>query len=368
MPTDYCNMNCVYCFNDRRTKKKEQVMSVETVEKIFSIIIPFYESVVFIWHGGEPTSLGIEFYKIVIELQNKYREKYDCKIQNIMQSNLTLLDERLVSFLLDNSFRIGGSYDGCCNDETRGSSSAILRGHRLIEMYGGRNSFISVISSKNIHNLINDYLWFKKENINYSTNIYISSYGKKDPLFIPEEEFVQEYIKFFDYWVNDTKCNIKIRNFETVLNHIIYNYSSMCSYTSCLGKWVGIHYDGKIYPCNRSFPIEYCFGNISDYEDIRQCFESQSFLALTEKAVERRKKCANCELFSFCAGGCNNNAYVFGGIENNNHYFCRILRPIYAHIKETTKKISEMDEKEKEAINPIVIEKLKKGVKQNERI
>ena len=78
VPTDYCNMKCKYCFFDK-ISKPENKMSIETLEYLIKITLPFYGNVSFIWHGGEPLSMGLNFYKKVIELQEYYRKKCDVK-------------------------------------------------------------------------------------------------------------------------------------------------------------------------------------------------------------------------------------------------------------------------------------------------
>ena len=165
MPTDYCNMKCIYCFNSRKTNCEKKVMTLETLEHIFSIIIPFYDEIRFIWHGGEPTSVGVDFFKQAINLQKKLNTK-KAKIENSIQSNLTLLDTEFVDFLLDNKFHIGGSFDGLLNELTRHNSDRILAGRQKVIDAGGKVGFICVVQNKNINNLINDYEWFKENNIN----------------------------------------------------------------------------------------------------------------------------------------------------------------------------------------------------------
>lgn len=95
MPTDHCNMNCVYCFNGRRTIQGEQLMSEETLTKMFEIIIPAYPEIRFIWHGGEPLLMGKEFYERMLEIQRRINTR-GAKIKNSIQSNLTLMTNKIL--------------------------------------------------------------------------------------------------------------------------------------------------------------------------------------------------------------------------------------------------------------------------------
>ena len=94
MPTDICNMNCVYCFHNSHHEKVGK-MSLETLHRLYDITLKEYEQVTFIWHGGEPLVMGISFFQKAIEMQKAYK---NVKIQNRMQSNLTLLTDEMVEF------------------------------------------------------------------------------------------------------------------------------------------------------------------------------------------------------------------------------------------------------------------------------
>lgn len=334
MPTDFCNMNCVYCFNGRRTSVEKKVMSQDTLRKIFETTIPYYEEVNYIWHGGEPLSVGIEFYKTAVDMQKEINT-YGTAVKNSVQSNLTLVDEDMALFLIQNDFHVGSSYDGTQNELTRHNSIRILEGHEQFKKCGGKNGFICVVQSQNIDHLIEDYKWFKSKEMNYTLNPYIAQYSSMDDAyFVPADRYVKRMCEFFDFWMYDLECNIRISYFDHFINHILFKQKSLCCYNSCLGKYIGVHYDGNIYCCNRDFGEEYCFGNIYDYIDIHQCFESQGFKNLLSAAIIRRNRCkAKCEIYDFCAGGCNSSAVMGGELSKNNDFLCQILTSVYNHIK-----------------------------------
>ena len=129
LPTDYCNMRCKYCFFNKEIQPKNK-MNIEVLQHLMDITLPFYERVTFIWHGGEPLSMGLDFYQNVISIQNQYKKQYNVKIYNSIQSNFTLLTKEMVSFFLDKGFGLSTSYDGINNEITRGNSSQIIAGMR----------------------------------------------------------------------------------------------------------------------------------------------------------------------------------------------------------------------------------------------
>lgn len=339
MPTDFCNMNCVYCFNSQRTHAKENVISDDLLRQMFQITIPFYEKVTFIWHGGEPLSMGLDFFTKVVKFQEEVN-KTSVVVRNSIQSNLTLLNADYAKGLLDLGYHIGGSYDGTQNQLTRGCDSAIINGHDAIIKAGGKSGVICVVQSRNIDHLIDDYEWFKSKGISYTLNAYLTVPPYEcNALYVEPSHFVSRIIELYEYWIRDSSCNIGIDYFMIFIDYFLFKKRTLCCYTSCLGKYVGIHYNGDISPCNRDFPKKYYFGNVFDYKDIHECFSSDGFDKLAKDAVLRRKRCMNCKIFNFCNGGCNNNALLQGDITKAGGFSCQILIPVYEHIERSIEQI-----------------------------
>ena len=366
MPTDSCNMNCIYCFNSRRPASAGKRMSDEVVKHTFECVLPYYKKVRFIWHGGEPLLMGKDFYERVIELQKSANLK-GTVVENSVQTNLTLLDDNLARFLTENKFHIGSSFDGfITNESTRGNTKKIIEGHEVLKRTGSHNGFICVVQSHNIDHLIDDYEEFKRRGINYTLNPYLTSPPyEKDPLFVPADDCVKKICAFFDYWMYDTTCNIHIGYFKHFLDFILFGSKELCVYTSCLGKHIGVQWDGTLYACNRDFPEDYCFGNILNYSDIRDCFDSKGFQNLLRDAVHRRNVCKqNCHIYSFCAGGCNSTALAGGSVCQPNDYACKVLTGIYDHISQQIGPwMDEPEESVKGKLNPVLKEMLSRAVK-----
>ena len=349
LPTDACNMNCVYCFHKPYYKEFKK-MSTQTVKHLLDITAPHYKQINIIWHGGEPLLMGVDFYKEVLEIQ----KNYNCKINNSIQSNLTLLTPVMADFLIENNISISGSFDGVCNEQLRGHSEEILLGRKLMIDRGKRCGLIMVVSNQNINQLIESYLFFKSINVNFSLNLYLDPKNTTNPrLTLDRRVAIQRLGELFDYWAYDTDGSINISYFKNILDYIMLQKKSLCSYTSCLGRWIGVHNDGELTPCNRYFSNEYCFGNVYDYADIREAFSSKGFTNLITGAIERREKCKDCEIYDYCNGGCNNVALNENGLSNNGGLSCQILIAVYKHINSFIDKIySETDYKK--LYNPLL--------------
>lgn len=284
----------------------------------------------------------------MLNLQSEYDIKNKI-IKNSIQTNLSLLTEEFAEFLVKNNFHIGSSFDGTKNEFTRHNTDKIMKGYETLKRAGGNNGFICVVQNENINCLKEDYEWFKSKGINYKLNKYLSKDVCNDKLYVEPKIYSQKMCDFFDYWMFDKSCNISMSYFDDFIKYILFKEKDLCCYNSCMGKHIGIHYNGNIYGCNRDFPEKYCFGNINDYTDIHQCFESKGFNNLLKDTIERRKNCKEkCRIYDFCTGGCNSVALTLGDVKKNHQEDCDTLIFIYSYVEE------KINEWKKESKNKII--------------
>lgn len=333
VPTDICNMNCKYCYHEAHFTDPT-MMTYEVLEKLMAITIPNYQRVHFIWHGGEPMIMGLGFYRKALQLQKKYSTG-EQKIQNSIQTNLTLLDDDWANFFVENKFGIGSSFDGVCNDNTRGHSEQILAGRAKVIEHGGRCGNIMVVSKLNVLSLKDSYELFKKNSINYKMNMFIRTDDSdiSYSMSLTDSEYACAMIELFDYWKDDANSNIRVDPFEEIITYILFHRKTICCHTSCHGKWLAIRYNGLITNCNRYYPDEYHFGNIMAMNNIKEAFESEGFKRILSNAIIRREKCKTCQVYDYCRGGCSMVAMFENGMCNNGGPSCNALKSLYTHIK-----------------------------------
>lgn len=355
MPTDHCNMNCLYCYHTPHyDSNQHKVMDIETLENIFKKTIPFFEHVDILWHGGEPLLAGIEFYKNAVELQKKYAGN-SCTITNKIQTNCTLVKGELLEFLVNEGFDFGTSLDGVTNDCSRGNTKEILKGIDNLKLYNKKCNCILVITSLNCHLMVESYNYFKEKNISFKFNHYIDTTHDEisEKLSISIEEYLNAQKKFFDYWIFDVTCNIRVTTFFVYLEYILFKRRLLGKYNSCLGKWLGIRQNGEIVQCNR-YNNSY-YGNINEIDKITDAFHSEGFKSILQKAINRRSKCqVSCEAYEFCQGGCIVEAFHESGIENIDNFSCVETKEMYRYIHDKINMILADYEKYKLLLNPTV--------------
>ena len=133
-PTNACNLRCKHCYHAGTGYDNEQ-MSDKMLEKLISSSVPHFSGIHYIWHGGEPLSMPLTFYKRALELEQKYKHNPNQNINNSMQSNGTYVTEDVAKFIADNNILIGFSFEGPYNDFLRSHTNMTLKGYENLKKY-----------------------------------------------------------------------------------------------------------------------------------------------------------------------------------------------------------------------------------------
>lgn len=175
-----CNLDCDYCYY---LKKKHLYPNGETFrmsdemleEYIVQHIDASPETVIrFSWHGGEPTLLGLDYFRKIVALQHKHQPP-DRLIANGIQTNGTLLDENWCRFFAEESFAVGLSLDGPkeMHDQYRltrdrkPTHEQAMRGYRLLQKHQVQADILCVVNAHNVKFPLQVYRFFKQINAKY---------------------------------------------------------------------------------------------------------------------------------------------------------------------------------------------------------
>lgn len=330
--TNACNLKCRYCYDANYLERKDILL--EDISRLFELLANDYSVINIIWHGGEPMLMGIDFYQKVLTIQKKYLDHVI--FVNKMQTNGTLIDRKWADFFVKYDFRVGVSYDGGNSATGREKQEQALRGRKNLIDANGKCGVVTVIDSQNVNELIQIYESYKENNINAQFN-FVFPYGRalevdNNFLMVSSNTYVKKMNSFFDYWLEDSNCNIRIDPFITYLK-LLRGVNTKCITGGCLYKFICMDNQGDIYPCGRIIMPQYYLGNIHKINSIKEVFYTEQFGKLLQSAINRRKKCMqSCHYYQYCRGGCNSDAIIYGDIEINNHFACDNFRGIMNHI------------------------------------
>lgn len=328
-PTNNCNLRCKYCFHEKYGYNNK-LLEMDILKKYIILLSEKYKHINIIWHGGEPLTVPMTYYEEIYD----FCSNIDATFTYSLQTNGTLLNQEKIDFFRKNETNIGLSFDGLGNEFMRTSTDKILKNIELLKQNGFYPGAIIVINQNNVNKLIEEYNYFKSLDLGMKLNPMFNDGAviKNKFLYLNPNEYISNFINFFKYWVNDKECNINVLTCEEIVNLIVHESSRVCTFNSCLGKWLCLDSNGTLYPCDRLCLEDYNLGDVSKINSIEEIFYNSNFFKLLQGSIIRRNNCINsCEFYKNCYSGCNANAILEGNLEYRSS--C-IQKEILKEIKE----------------------------------
>jgi uncharacterized protein len=351
-PTLFCNSDCKHCYHLPEEKVRSDI-SIDRVEKIIKLASQEYQTAWFIWHGGEPLTLPMSFYKDAMALEEKYFGKDSMRYGNTVNTNGTLLNRRFMAYCREKKINVGVSYEGPYYQVLRAEDV-----EKTLNKMSAKENMYSVgatISKDTASKQKEIYRYFRDKDIAVSLSPVIAAGCGGD--YVPDtDEFIKGSIEAFDEWLYDKTARVPLMPFlQYIQNYLGEPVPSDCAHTSCLTKWICLYPDGSLYPCAKACPKEFCMGNIDEIDSIADAFQSDGFRNILVGSIKRREKCSSCEIFQYCNGGCSVDACYENGLEENGGSSCRAYKAIFTHVSSEIQRI--LDEKpDMDCYNPFVKE------------
>ncbi len=316
-----CNLSCRYCFYademNNRSEKTFGHMSLETLDILVQKTLDqVSSSATFAFQGGEPTLVGLDFYRRLMEMEHKYNTR-SLELHNSIQTNGILLDETWADFLRDNRFLTGLSMDGYeeIHDENRrfpdgrGSFQRVLHAARLLQKAGADFNILSVVTAQSARRIRRIYRYFGEQGFAYQQYIPCIDPFEETKGHLPYSLTPERYGRFlkdlFDDWYQDWKAGHPVynRTFENWIGLLLGYPAEACSMNGiCSEQWV-VEADGSVYPCDFYVLDEWKLGNIRDnsFEEMNQRRETLQFIQLSHHVPD---ECTSCRWYPLCRNGC----------------------------------------------------------------
>ena len=349
-----CNINCNYCYYLDKAKmySDNSVISLDLIEKIIKeyIQINDNEQIVFDWHGGEPLLLGLDYFKKIVELQNRF--KANKQIFNTIQTNATLLNGDFAKFFKDNNFLVGISIDGPQDIHDRyrkdkGDNPTFVRvmnGIELLHRYNVDFNTLTTISKAGEGRGLEVYQFMKSigshfmqfmpvlEYVNPYDNSIVSP-DEKNSVLTSWSVNPLEYGKFmcdiFNYWVKHDVGNYFVNLFDSSLANYCGLNPGTCVYSETCGSNAVVEHNGDVYPCDHFVYPQYKIGNLND-SSLQEIMSSDK---ITRFGIDKRNslpmKCLKCKYFTVCHGECPKHRFGDSGLNS----LCEGLYYFYSHVE-----------------------------------
>ncbi len=345
-----CNLDCRYCYylkKERLYPKGESFrMPNEILEEyIIQHIDASPETVIrFSWHGGEPTVLGLDYFREIVALQRKHKPP-DRRIANGIQTNGTLLDEDWCRFLATEGFAVGLSLDGTqemhdrhrVTKDQKPTHEQTMRGYKLLQKHHVYTEILCVVNAHNVQSPLQVYRSFKQMNAQHITFLPMvePQPDTKDgvsPISVPAEDWGTFLCTIFDEWRDHDIGQVKVQIFEEAARTAFNQEHSLCVFRPTCGDIPVIEHNGDFYSCDHYVDVEHRLGNIKE-TPLVELLESPAQRAFGEAKLETLPRyCLECEVRAMCNGECPKNRFLkTPDGEPGLNYLCAGYKRFFTH-------------------------------------
>jgi len=345
-----CNLDCHYCYY---LKKEHLYPEGETFQMPNEILEDYIvqhidaspETVIrFSWHGGEPTVLGLDYFREVVELQRKHQPP-DRRIANGIQTNGTLLDEDWCRFFAREGFAVGISLDGPremhdryrVTKDQKPTHEQTMRGYELLQKHGVYTDILCVVNAHNVRFPLQVYRFFKQINARYITFLPMvepqpEAEGGVSPISVPAEAWGAFLCTVFDEWRDKDIGRVKVQIFEEATRTAFNQEHSLCIFRPTCGDIPVVEHNGDFYSCDHFVDVEHRLGNIEE-APLVELLESPAQRAFGEAKLETLPRyCRECRVRAMCNGGCPKNRFLMTPDgEPGLNYLCAGYKRFFTH-------------------------------------
>lgn len=356
-----CNLRCKYCFyadeSENRQQKCYGLMSFETADRLIEYAVEAVSgkgTVSIGFQGGEPTLIGLDFFRHFIEEEKKYPE---VRFIHSIQTNGYALNEEWAAFLAENVFLTGISIDGYkevhdtnrITSEGEGSFERVAGNHRILKKHNVETNALCVITgqaAKKPHRVFNRLKQMGFDFIQFIACLDpLGNERGKEPYSLVPEDYGSFLCAVFDDWYADWKNGsyISIRQFDDYVHLLTGIQPSSCAATGKCGVYLVVEADGSLYPCDFYVLDEWNIGNIND-SSILQAIESPKALSFFSDNGKRPDSCGTCTWLPLCHGGCKRDISFTDSIPEN--YYCSAFRFFFEYASERLMEIARAELRE----------------------
>lgn len=371
-----CNLDCTYCFflsKEALYPDSKHRMSNATLETYIRQLLESHRtpSVTIAWQGGEPTLMGLDFFKLSVEYVKKYRRP-DQQAQYTFQTNGILLNDKWCDFLKENNFLVGLSMDGPekihntyrVNKGGLGTFSQVRRALDYLNKHSVDFNILCTVNAANQYHGREVYKFFRDElkatwmqfipiveratveNLPIANQGWSDKPGSKRMLYLQYGNLVTErsvdgkqygqfLIDIYEEWLRHDVGKIYVQLFDVTL-HAYFGQRLLCIHAPTCGFGPALEHNGDLYSCDHFVEPNYLLGNIHDTHMIKMISSAKQRKFGENKRDKLTRQCKECNVLILCNGGCPKDRFAtskYGEPEHN--YLCEGLFAFFDHVRPT---------------------------------
>jgi serine-type anaerobic sulfatase-maturating enzyme len=381
-----CNLDCEYCFflsKDQLYPGSAFRMDPQIHEAYLSQLLAAHEGadeVVVAFQGGEPTLMGLDFFRRTLELEEALRRPGQ-RMVNTLQTNGTLLDDEWGAFLREHDFLVGVSVDGPreMHDAYRVDKGGkptfdrVLRGIDVLRRHGVDWNALTTVNAANgdhgheVYTFLRDELgaqfiqlipvvervtrellplaeagWGQQSG---ERPMYRQQGGLVTHRSVGAEQYGQFLVEVFDEWARHDVGDVFVQEFDTALAHWLgMDQAGMCVHARTCGTALALEHNGDVYSCDHYVEDEYLLGNIAEGRTLLQLATSPQQTAFGNAKLDTLPAyCRGCDVRFACNGGCPKDRFLTTPDgEPGLHYLCAGYQRFFRHITEPMQVMAEL--------------------------
>jgi uncharacterized protein len=373
-----CNLDCHYCFYLEKEKLyprgPNDVMRMS--RELLEIYVRDYIAaqpgpvVSFAWQGGEPTLMGVDFYREAVALQKRYA--HGKTIENAFQTNGTLLDDEWGQFLANERFLVGISIDGprALHDAyrvdrgQRPTFDRVMAGMEVLKKHKVEFNTLTTVHRKNAPQALEVYRFLRKHGSGFMQFIPIvermpengpvahglelslppdldhpaedgtdGSDARVTPWSVRPAEFGAFLCTIFDEWVGRDVGRVFVQHFDSALAKWVGAPGGTCVFAETCGRALAVEHNGDVYSCDHYVYPEYKLGNLRETPLAELVDSPQQKKFGDNKSSTLPRYCRECPVKFACNGDCPKHRFTrTPDGEAGLSYLCKSYRRFFTHI------------------------------------
>lgn len=353
-----CNLHCDYCFflkKERLYPGSDFRMSDEVHEAYIKQLFDAHQvpQVTVAWQGGEPTLMGLDFFRRSVELQKKY-QKPGTQVENTFQTNGILLNDQWCQFFHENNFLVGLSLDGPqeLHDIFRkdkgghGTFEKVVKALELLQKHKVEFNILCTVNKKNADHPLKVYRFFRDElkasyiqfipiveRINENGETGFQEGNKVTGRSVRPDQWGRFLIEIFDEWVKRDVGRTFVLNFDGALAGWLNVAGTVCIFGPTCGQGTALEHNGDLYSCDHFVEPNYYLGNILKTPMINLVASEKQRRFGQDKLETLPRYCRGCDVRFVCNGECPRNRFVTTpGGEAGLNYLCAGYKLFFTHV------------------------------------
>jgi uncharacterized protein len=338
-------------------------MTLETLETMIKSYMNTDQNkqYAFGWQGGEPTIMGLEFFKKVVELQLKYALP-GSSISNGIQTNATLITDKMAKFFGEYKFLFGVSLDGpdYLHDHYRKTigqkptHTLVMRGIERLKQNDVEFNILTLINNLTVkkakeiyrHHRDNDFLFHQ-----YIPCVEFDEKGQLKPYSITGKDWGMFLTELFNEWIKEDVHKVSIRLFDSIMEYLIYGRYNVCYMQDNCVQYFVVEHDGGVYPCDFFVQDNLLLGNIksSSWEELHN---SQTYQSFGRQKSNWNEECKLCPYLNLCHGDCQKFRYGAPRTPSRLSNLCQGWKMFYTKTLPRFKTIADNFKKENNLTEP----------------